>query len=562
MDNREICKVVQFLRSERSNVEQVWELIYKYVMPFRGEFFKDNRHDELAKNWREDRDVFSSAAPEASQDLISFIQGSVTPSTRRWFNFEFRDQALNDHQESMEWLETCTKITYESLKDSNFDTENSEVISDLVGPAISFLLHEVIEDGKGNLEETYFEALPVDECYFEQDHRGRAYRFYREFEWTAGQCLTKGGDRIPDDLRRALEAQDENSQKSNEKLKIILAVIPNKKNRKNINSGKKLAPSKRPFTVRYIIEDGLDDVNGTLTEEKPTLLESGHYEFPVYVPRYRKTSKSKFGHGCSHAALANILTANYYIELTFTAGEKALDPAVISTRRGLLSNLDLGPGGHTIVSAMDQIAPFESKARFDLSNLNIEKLENSIREAYFATQLRLKDSPAQSATEANIRFELMQRLMGPTSNRFVEDYLSPMLQRQFNINFRYGRFPAPPQKVVEMQAELDIKYVSPMAKAQSSEDVAGIERWIGNIAALSEMFPEARDIPDIKKIATRLRDLQGVDADLEKSANEIKLEQERKKKLEQRAQVAEVANMEAQASMSIDAAKQGPPPVA
>ena len=193
MNNLEICQAVDFLKSERSNVEQSWELIYKFVMPFRGEFFRDGKSDELSKDWRQNREVFSSAAVEAAQDLISFMQGSVTPATSQWFRFIFRDPALNADPECKAWLENCAKISYEALKDSNFDVENSEIVTDLVGPAIGYMLSEVKEDGKGGLEELYFEAIPVDECYFEQDHRGRAYRWYRTHEWTAARCWSKAG---------------------------------------------------------------------------------------------------------------------------------------------------------------------------------------------------------------------------------------------------------------------------------------------------------------------------------------------------------------------------------
>ena len=49
-----------------------------------------------------------------------------------------------------------------------------------------------------------------------------------------------------------------------------------------------------------------------------------------------------------------------------------------------------------------------------------------------------------TATEVQVRYELMQRLLGPTLGRFQSEFLNPLIERVFGIMFRANAFlPAP-----------------------------------------------------------------------------------------------------------------------
>lgn len=43
MDNAQLCQRLDTLIAERSsNVETLWEMVERYVLPFRGEFYRDD----------------------------------------------------------------------------------------------------------------------------------------------------------------------------------------------------------------------------------------------------------------------------------------------------------------------------------------------------------------------------------------------------------------------------------------------------------------------------------------------------------------------------------------
>lgn len=251
--------------------------------------------------------------------------------------------------------------------------------------------------------------------------------------------------------------------------------------------------------------------------------EGGYYENPAFIPRWRKTSKSMWGHGPAMIALPDILTINQLVELILKATEKVVDPPTKVTERGLLSDLDLEPAGMTVVRTMDSMEPYESGARFDVSQLQREQLKQSIRSIFYVDQLELKESPAMTATEVQTRYELMQRLLGPTLGRLQSDYLDPLVQRTFNILYRAGQFGELPATITdEGNGELDIIYTGPLVRAQRADIAQGVSRWVASLAELGEIVPEVMDIPNWDAIGKELGSLEGVPAKLMNSNSQIK----------------------------------------
>jgi hypothetical protein len=269
--------------------------------------------------------------------------------------------------------------------------------------------------------------------------------------------------------------------------------------------------------------------------------EGGYYENPAFIPRWRKTSKSMWGHGPAMIALPDILTINQLVELILKSTEKVVDPPTKVTERGLLSDLDLEPAGLTVVRTMDSMMPYESGARFDVSQLQREQLKQSIRSIFYVDQLELKESPAMTATEVQTRYELMQRLLGPTLGRLQSDYLDPLVQRTFNILYRAGQFGELPSTIAEQgDGELDIIYTGPLVRAQRADIAQGVSRWVASLAELGDIVPEVLDIPNWDEIGKELGSLEGVPAKLMNSDAEIKL----LRKKRQQAQAATAQGLE------------------
>lgn len=538
MDGLEIRRRFDSLVSTRKTVEDVWDVINKLVVPFRGDFFRDIS-SEHAVTWRDNREIFDSTAVDAAGTLAASIHGSLTSPAIRWFELGYRDTKLNSVKEAMAWLEAGAEKCFNALQDSNFNLEANETYIDLVSYGTSMIVEEV-EEKNGKFQKLNFQSVPVEEMWFEQDHTGQAHRSYRRYMWTPVQMVTKfGKEGVPETIYK----QSLTSQGMDKRYAVIMCIFP-RPEKADADVSKTLAAAERPFGMKHILHKDASELGD----------EGGYYEQPAFIPRWRKTSKSMWGHGPAMIALPDILTINSLVELILKATEKVVDPPTKVTERGLLSDLDLEPAGLTVVRSMDSMEPYESKARFDVSQLQREALKQSIRSIFYVDQLELKESPAMTATEVQTRYELMQRLLGPTLGRLQSDYLDPLVQRTFNILYRAGQLGEPPQVVFDSGGELDIIYTGPLVRAQRADIAQGVTRWVATLAELSEVRPDILDLPDWDAIGKELGSLEGVPAKLMRSSTEVKAE--RKKREEQEARMRQ-AQMQQEEGAGLEAVGKG-----
>ena len=531
MKAEDIKKRFEALWTQRKTVEQTWDLIEKFVMPIRGGKFFENQQSEHEVDWRRGRDVYDSTAQNACYTLASSMHGALTNPAVRWFNLKFRDNALNANTTNAKWLEGAADAIFFALQDSNFNLEVNEGYLDLAGFGTSIIFEEPISDTKW--EGLDFSALPIREGYFEQDHRGQVKRFYRLIQWTPVQIMSKFGDNVPDEIKQKAE----NANNVDEKIDIIFCVFP-RENVEDTTWSKKVAPKERMYGFKYILRATAEDVGE----------EGGYYEMPAYIPRWQKASGSQWGFSPSTIALSDVMTLNALVELVLQALEKVVDPANLTTERGLISDLDLGASGLTVVRNIEDLVPYESKANFNASTLVIEDLRNRIRQTFLVDQLELKESPAMSATEVNARVDLMQRLLGPTLGRLQSDFLDPMIERTFRILWRNDQLPEMPEGMPE--AEFDVEYSGPMARAQRTDKVQSIEGYLMTVAGLGEMFPEIQALVDQEATGRILAALKGAPVNILKDEAAFKKEMEEKKAKEEAMQQAAIAQQQGDAMQS------------
>ena len=532
MDGGNIKKRFDALVENRKTLEDTFQVIEQFVVPFRGEFFKPMT-EEQEVDWRR-REIFDSTAIMACQTLASSMQGSLTSPSVKWFTLGFRQTELQHNNEAMIWIEDCENKIYEALQDSDFNLEASEFYLDLSSYGTSVLVEET-DDETEEWKGIDFSAAPIVDVYFEMDHKGRVKILYRRLKWLPLQIMDKFGEKdVPEWV---LEAHE---KAASTKIELIFCVYF-REDKKDANTSKFLASTERPFGCKYVFHKDASVIGG----------EGGKYEMPAFIARWRKVAGSRWGHSPAFVCLSDILTLNQLTEETLEALGKVVDPSTIVTERGLLSDLDLGRGGLTVAKSKDDIWAYESKARFDVGELKIDRLQSSINQAFFVDQLQLKESPAMTATEVQVRYELMQRLLGPTLGRLQQDFLDPLIARTFNILARAGRLLEPPEIVGEMEAEYEAQYVGPLARAQRMQVVESINQFIGNIAGIAELFPQALDIPDIDEMAREVARLSGVPAKLIRDEKEVKAERDRKAEAAAKMQAAAQAEAEGTALKAV-----------
>ncbi|RLD77087.1 MAG: hypothetical protein DRJ15_14195 [Bacteroidetes bacterium] len=493
MTPEQIVKRQEALDSERtSSVVQQWDDIERFVAPYRGDFYS-NESSEDEVDWRI-RSIYDSTAVIAAQNLAAAIHSNLTSPSIMWFDLRFKLDGLNEDKIATEWLEECGKSVWQALQESNFSLEIAEHYTDLTTMGTAALVEEMDDDEK----KLIFQSVPIKELFFEEDSVGGIYRIYRKLLWTAVQIVDKFGE---EDLPQQITDDLDKPESATNRHAVIFCIYP-RKERKDADTSKQLAPSARPFGFKYILASAKE----MLGEE------GGYYEMPAYITRFRKTSGSKWGHAPGTDCMSMIMTANEIRESSLEALAKMVDPPLEAAEAGLFTDLDRSRGGVTMVRETGQIKPIHDVPRLDWAENTIAALQKFIRESFFQDQLDLKESPQMTATEVNARRQLMQRLLGPTLGRIQSDLLDPVISRTFNILYREGLLPEIPPVVSEAGAQLDIEYTGPMPMAQKDSDAMAILDFMNVTAQMAEIFPDVRHLPDPVAAMREYAGVRGVPA--------------------------------------------------
>lgn len=517
---------LQSLKSDRSNIEGVWDQIDRFILPLGGAQRVSEGANESGIAWQR-QEIWDITAIDGAQKLAASIHGSVTSPAIRWFRLTFRDKALADDQECSTWLDKVGDIAFDALQDSDFNTEVASAYLDLVSACTMVNVVEAKGDGT-KWEGLDFTAVPVRQAYFEEDSDDGVFRFYRSLEWTPVQIVEKFEESkvgVPEHVKQKALLPEGGVTK----LKVCFCIYEREGEKYEAVEKKfPLLPELRPYGSCYFLEESGEQLGD----------EGGYYEMPVFVTVWDRTTGSRWGHGPGITALPTVKYLNAMMELTKSALALQVDPPLGVTERGLMSDLQRTPGGLTVIRSKDEVFPLNGtvQARPEAGLKDIADLRAQIRQLFHTDELQLKDSPAMTATEVQVRYELMNRVMGSTLARIQSSFLSRMIQCVVGILFRSGQLPPMPAKVKKSGGATMIEYQGPLSRAQRTDEVAAIERLAAYVAGLAKLFPEVSDIFDpnqaVRNIAKRL----GVPSDT--LASDAQLSQ--KKKAREAAQQAMV----------------------
>jgi hypothetical protein len=506
MTPEEIRQRFDSLWSQRQNLNDTLQAIEKYVVPYRGDFFKPNSSEHEVE-WRR-RMIYDSTAPVAADLLASQIHSNLTSPSIRWFELRFRVESINDRQEAKEWLDAVQNQIWQTLLESDFNMEIAEAYLDLVSFGTAVLFEEELNEK--TWEGVTFTAMPVRHTCFEYGADDNLLRFYRRLQYTRLQIK----DRWPDFDMSELPGSDTDVDTRHD---IIFCVY--QRNKKEANT--RMEPTSRPYGYKYIVHSSAQQLE-----------EGGYYDMPAFVTRWKKVSGSHWGHSPAFIALSDILQLNEVVAQTSEAREKEIDPPMKTTERGLLGDLDLRPGSLTVVAEMDELDRLlDPNPQLFQGDAEIDRLQQSIRSTFFIDKLELKESPQMTATEVMVRYERMQRQFAPTLGRLQADLLDPLIELTFRTLQRNGMIPPPPPGLEEQV--LDIEYTGPIPRAQKNEQAQNISVWIGELAGLSQVMPDILDVPDSDAVARELATDRGVPARLLHSEEDVRLVREARAEQEQ-----------------------------
>ena len=509
---KNLLKRFDRLKSQRQNWESHWQEVADYMMPRKADVTKSR-----SKGDKRTELIFDSSPLQAVELLAASLHGMLTNPSTPWFSLRFKQDEMENEDEAKEWLESATETMYTAFNKSNFQQEIFELYHDLItfGTAAMF----IEEDDEDHLK---FSTRHINEIYIAENDKGKIDTVFRKFTLSARAAIQKFGENVSRNI------QTVNAKDPYEEVDIIHAVYP----RKDFDP-KKQDKGNMPFESVYLEAESGNELSI-----------SGFREFPFVVPRYLKASHEIYGRSPAMTALPDVKMLNEMSKTTIKSAQKQVDPPLLVPDDGFILPVRTVPGGLNFYRSgtRDRIETLNIGANTPLGLNMEEQRRNSIRNAFYVNQLMMQNGPQMTATEVIQRNEEKMRLLGPVLGRLQSELLKPLIDRTFSILLRKNLFRPAPEFLAGK--DIEIEYVSPLAKAQKSTELQSIMRAIEIMGSLSNVAPVFDHI-NMDKLVRHLADIVGVPQKVLKPQSQLNAErqqaQQQQQQMQQMQQLQQVA---------------------
>ncbi|MGB8275368.1 MAG: portal protein [Alphaproteobacteria bacterium] len=520
---KEIIRRQETLKSERGLFESHWQEIADLIRPMRSDFVTLRTPGEKRM-----QKIFDGTPGLALQNLASGLWGMITNSANEWFALQSPDDELNRRRDVKLWLDEAGKRMRDTFaaQGQRFYAKVLELYQDLAafGTGVFYAEDDL---AKG---EVFFSCRHLAECFIAEDERERVDTLYRRFRFTARQAVQKWPGQVSEKIQVASEKEPDRA------FDFIHAVYPND----DFNPRRMDARGKKWKSV-YVEVEGAK-----------VLAQGGYADFPFMVPRWSTASRALYGDSPAMLALPDAKMLNAMAKTTIVAAQKVADPPLLAPDEMAARGVRTSPGG-MIYGGIDSqgrrmYEPLVTNARIDIGLEMENQRRDAVREAFFFSLLLMVQQPNATATEVLARQEEKLRLMGPHLGRIQSEFLDPLIDRVFAIMLRAGRFPDPPQALIE-NPDLKVVYVSPLARAQKASEGQSIMRTMEAVAPLAAADPAVWENFDIDETARAVAEAFGTPAKLLRDPEDVQARRQQKQA------AAAMANMAAMAKPAAGALK-------
>lgn len=436
-------------KAHRQNFVDLFEECYEYALPQRESFFF-----ESAGQRRDDK-IFDETAVVGVQEFASRLQSGLVPNFARWADLTSGSEIPPEDKDAVDNdLDEVTEYVFEILQNSNFSQEVHESFMDLaVGTGIL-----CIEEGDA-INPITFSAVPLPHVVLDTGADDKIDHVFRERKGIRNSELPiiypeKGFDkRVSDRIMRDPEGKC-----------TVLEVVCKDYSKKN-----------QEAYMHYVIDIA---TKTNLTENNF----SGVGSNPYVCFRWTKCAGEVYGRGPLINALSAIKTTNLTIQLILENAQMAISGIYQMDDDGIINpdTINLVPG--TIIPKSPQsggLQAIQSAGRFDVADLVLSDMRQNIKRALYSEMLGNPDRTPASATEVAERMADLSRRIGSAFGRLQAELVQPVLQRVVHILRKQGRIDLPTVN----GREVKIRSVSPLAQAQSNQDISSVARFLEMIQA-------------------------------------------------------------------------------
>lgn len=414
---------------------------------------------------------YSSVPQEAIRELAAATASGIAPASTRWLDLDVAEMPDYRHK----WLDDAANTIWRELHAGGFDSILVDYLSIVFTGGWSITYTDYAKD-IGTLTH---EIWPAGACWIDETHNNRGVNvIVREVQLTAQQIVNQyveRGDKVPTHIKTAAK------QDSKQTYTVCQIIEPR---RDGMPGGPK---NRLPFASRHYIGNDL-------------IRDSGYEEMPVAVARWRKNISDPYATGLVFDALPAIRVLNEMTKNKMLAVEMAAvgmwgvaDDGVINPK-----NIKIGPKKVLPMRDNQSMWPLTPGGNANLAMTELQIQEQAVRRALLADKLALPQTGNTTATEINVRLEMLRQLLGPVFGRLQQELLQPLITRCFGLLSRNGKIPPPPDEL--NGATINVRFVSPLARSQRLGEVNAMRQMMQDVMLMAQAKPETLDKIDFDKI--------------------------------------------------------------
>ncbi len=386
----------------------------------------------------------------------------------------------------------------------------------------------------------FYRALPVAECYIDEDYSGFVDTVHRRYTRTARQCEQLfGRDALTRKMRDAIE-----HKKYDAEFEILQVVHPNSDFQPD-----RFDYRGKPVASLYLALD-----------EKTVLRRAGYHSMPISVSRHMSEAGELYGWSPALKVLPSIRGVNTMAQTILRSAHKMVDPALMFFDDDGITSMVTRPGGmnpglvtgegNPLVHAM----PTGSNLPIGLEMMEQER--GVIRTAFLEDFFRILTDPADRMTATQV-LEMVSKqgvLVSPYAGQYETEKQNPVTQRDLDLAMRAGQVEPFPDEVREAGAYPLVEYENPLTRMARAEEAAGLTRWIEAMTPLAQVDGGAVfDHIDTDAAAPGLADVLGVRPSWIATPDQVRAKREAR--AESEAGAAGVTQLEDAAGAYLDIAK-------
>lgn len=494
IEPQKLIKRFEALHSINANWRNYWDELAAFCLPRKAWINSPKtRGEKLKFNF-----LYDSTAIRSLKIMAAGFHSNLTNPSSKWFQLRTRDVNLMEFREVQLWFKEVEDIMFATLNTSNFDSTMQEfyLSTGCFGTGTIFTQEDAIDKVR-------FTEVPIEQTDFEENARKRINLVYRRFPLTAQQAVTAWGNAAGKSVNEAVE------NKPNEEF-FFLHVVGDR----DIFDSTKADNINMPF---YSVWLGLKDKN--------IISEGGFLEFPYAVGRFSKDPNEVPGYSPAMDVLADTKLINIQRKTMLRAAMKQADPPVTIPDRGFILPLNFNPGAINYRKSKgtnpDDIKAIENKGNIPQTLEVMQDIATNIEKAFFVPLFQALSNVTKQMTIPEVQRRISENmvLLGPVVGRFTQEVFDPLLSRVFSILARLGELPEPPE--VLRDSDLDIVYISPLARAQRESEVFSIESFLADVGAIAGQIPSVVDKIDGDKVIDIIAKVKGISPELLRSDKDV-----------------------------------------